>query len=213
MLIRDPVDRLVSHINDNRRRGSKHQRKHTVEELVQNLMKHPARGKMSGFEGALSYQGENLANLLSVFPDPSDVLIIPMESMSTPQTMQGVADAVSDHVGAERWKVFDNHNNKNTNNNNNNSSSSSSNNVLHLNNGNEKANGSSSASSSVQYATLSNATTESLRNFFREDVKLLEKLVGKRFSWSSWVYDENETTNMEDWLVTTPHPSADLEKV
>ena len=84
MLIRDPVDRLVSHINDNRRRGSKHQRKHTVEELVQNLMKHPARGKMSGFEGALSYQGENLANLLSVFPDPSDVLIIPMESMSTP---------------------------------------------------------------------------------------------------------------------------------
>jgi hypothetical protein len=34
MLIRDPVDRLVSHINDNRRRGSKHQRKHTVEELT-----------------------------------------------------------------------------------------------------------------------------------------------------------------------------------
>jgi hypothetical protein len=210
MLIRDPVDRLVSHINDNRRRGGKRQSKRTVEELVQNLMLHPVRGKISGFEGSLSYQGENLANLLSVIPDPSDVLIIPMESMSTPQTMQGVADAVSDHVGAERWKVSDNHNSKNTSSNNN---SSSSNNVLHLNNGNKKSDGNSSASSSNQYATLSNATTESLRNFFRKDVKLLEELVGKRFSWSSWVYDENETTNMEDWLVTTPHPSTDLEKV
>jgi hypothetical protein len=73
-------------------------------------------------------------------------------------------------------EVFDNHNNRNKNNNNNNSG----NNVLHLNNGNKRDdNGNSSVSSSYQYATLSNATTESLRNFFRKDVKLLEKLVGK----------------------------------
>jgi hypothetical protein len=106
MLIQDPVNRLVSYINDNRRRGTANQRKCTVEEQVQTLLLNPRQGKITGLERILSYQGENLATLLSVIPDPSDVPIIPMESMSTPQTIQGVANAVSDHVGAARWRCL-----------------------------------------------------------------------------------------------------------
>ncbi len=169
MLIRDPVDRLVSFLNDQVRRGGS---KMNIEEAAK---------RPSGWGLTLAKQGEALKNLLSVVKDPTQILIIPMESISL--NGQGVIDAIMDFVDGRRWKRNETDG-------------------LHVNNGKE---------GTYNYVTLSPNTTEILRNKFRQDVQLLESLVGKRFSWSSWARHEDTNSTREEkeskseaWLVTSP---------
>ena len=175
MLTRDPVDRIVSHLNDERRRGRRGSSLN-VESTAASLVT-----RRSSLYHQLSFQGLNLKNLLSVVKDPSKILIIPMESLTNDH--QGVIDAVMDHVHAKRYKL-----NKNESDN------------MHLNIGSDD---------SYQYITLSNSTREKLRNKFKQDVLLLEQLVGKRFSWSSWAR-EGDGADYEPWLVTTPNPEINI---
>ena len=93
MLIRDPVERLVSLINDGNRRGGK---KQNVETAARLYVSNPR-----SFPMMLISQGSALNALLSVVKDPNRVLVIPMESMTIDP--QGVIDAVMDHVGGQRW--------------------------------------------------------------------------------------------------------------
>jgi len=171
MLIRDPIDRLVSHLNDDVRRGGK---KFNVNERARFL----AHASPNDLHNKLSYQGLALMNLLKVVDDPSSILIIPMESMTV--NPQGVVDAVMDHVGGDRWRYNARENTK-------------------MNKGNNDG---------YQYVHLKNETRDALRDVFREDVQLLEFLVGRQFSWSSWAAkgeNNNPSSNgSNDWLVTTP---------
>ena len=173
MLIRDPVDRFVSFLNDEVRRfGSRMN--------IEEAAKRP-----SGLGRRLAMQGEALKNLLSVVKDPKQILIIPMESISL--NAEGVIDAIMDHVDGRRWKR--------------NETEVMNPNSLKVNVG----------STDDKYVTLSQNTTEILRNKFRQDVQLLESLVGKRFSWSSWARNEDanstgeeEEAKNEAWLVASP---------
>ena len=174
MLIRDPVDRLVSFLNDEVRRGGS---KMNIEQTAK---------RPSGLGLRLAKQGEALKNLLSVVKDPKQILIIPMESISL--NAEGVIDAIMDFVGGRRWKL--------------NETETANTNSLKLNAG---------RTDTYKYVTLSQNTTEMLRNKFREDVQLLESLVGKQFPWSSWARNEDnnstgvgEEPNNETWLVTSP---------
>eukprot|EP00573_Skeletonema_grethae_P004538 CAMPEP_0201697530 /NCGR_PEP_ID=MMETSP0578-20130828/11367_1 /ASSEMBLY_ACC=CAM_ASM_000663 /TAXON_ID=267565 /ORGANISM="Skeletonema grethea, Strain CCMP 1804" /LENGTH=373 /DNA_ID=CAMNT_0048183719 /DNA_START=194 /DNA_END=1316 /DNA_ORIENTATION=- len=175
MLIRDPVDRYVSFLNDSVRRGGS---KMNIEDAAKN--------KRSGFGMNLVRQGAQLKTLLSVVKDPKQILIIPMESISL--NAEGVIDAVMDHVEGRRWKR---------------------NETEARNPGSVKMN--VGTTDKYKYVTVSDNTTEILRNEFRQDVLLLESLVGKRFSWSSWARKdddnsagENEEQESEFWLVTSP---------
>ena len=69
------------------------------------------------------------------------------------------------------------------------------------------------ASHTGKYATLTNATRDALREKFREDVILLESLVGKTFAWSSWAHRSNEASEEEknDWLATIPSPQNNIQ--
>ncbi len=173
MLIRDPIDRLVSHLNDYVRREG---RKMNVEKYAKRLAK---LSPIDLPEGDLSYQGRALQALLSVVKDPSRVLIIPTESMR--MDLQGVFDAIMDHVNGNRFLIDPTHG----------------------------ANANAGNTSNFTYATLSDETTDSLRNEFRQDVLLLENLVGKRFSWSSWARKLKEEDDI-DWLVTVPNPQIEF---
>mmetsp|Transcript_6885 Transcript_6885/g.10040 ORF Transcript_6885/g.10040 Transcript_6885/m.10040 type:complete len:113 (-) Transcript_6885:134-472(-) len=109
-----------------------------------------------------------------------------MESISL--NAEGVIDAVMDHVEGRRWKR---------------------NETEARNPGSVKMN--VGTTDKYKYVTVSDNTTEILRNEFRQDVLLLESLVGKRFSWSSWARKdddnsagENEEQESEFWLVTSP---------
>ena len=166
MLIRDPVDRYVSFLNDEVRRGGS---KMNIENT--------ARNKFGGLGMTLARQGAALKNLLSVIKDQKQILIIPMESISI--NADGVIDAIMDHVGGRRWKR----------------------------NETEGVKMNMGSTGNYQYVTLSHNTTEILRNKLRQDVLLLESLVGKRFSWSSWARNDHmNTTSTEEeaWLVTSP---------
>lgn len=175
MLIRDPVDRYVSFLNDSvRRMGSK-----------MNI-EVAAKIKHSNFGINLVRQGAQLKTLLSVVKDPKQILIIPMESISI--NAEGVIDAVMDHVEGRRWKR----------------------NETEVRNPDSVKMNVGSADK-YKYVTVSDNTTEILRNEFRQDVLLLESLVGKRFSWSSWARrddnnsaGENDEQESELWLVTSP---------
>lgn len=175
VLIRDPVDRYVSFLNDSVRRGGS---KMNIEDAAKN--------KRSSFANNLVRQGAQLKTLLSVVKDPKQILIIPMESISI--NAEGVIDAVMDHVEGRRWKR---------------------NETEVRDPGSVKVNVGST--DKYKYVTVSDNTTEILRNEFRQDVLLLESLVGKRFSWSSWARKgdnnsagEDEEQESEFWLVTSP---------
>ncbi len=172
MLVRDPVDRLVSFFNDQVRRGG---RRMDIEQVCADAANNPRR------ISALVYQGQALQNLLSVVKDKHKILIIPMESMTIDS--QGVVDAVMDHLGGKRW-------------------------IYNTTDGMEKINRGdvqSKKNKDYKYTTLSNRTTEALRDVLRDDVLLLERLVGKRFSWSSWAHNETGYVDEDvNWLVTTP---------
>jgi len=176
MPIRDPVDRIVSDLNEGiRRRGAKYDLEEKAKEV--------ARGNIHRRDRAVWFQGTALQNLLSVVTDPRRVLIVPLESMSW--DMQGVIDDIMDHIGAERWKV--------------NETSDG-----HMNAGRGKE--------QAGYVGITNATRDLLRVVFRDDVLLLESLVGRQFAWSSWARDGE--TKEEDrggyWRTATPHPRMDV---
>ena len=62
---------------------------------------------------------------------------------------------------------------------------------VHLNNGHNGKH---------EYHEISNSTTQAFRDEFRKDVQLLERLVGKRFPWSSWAVDQdNINENLLDF--------------
>ena len=175
MLVRDPVDRYISFLNDSVRRGGSRM---NIEESAK---------LRSGPGISLVKQGVQLKNLLSVVKDPKQILVIPMESLSL--NAEGVIDAIMDHVEGRRWKR---------------------NETEVKNPGSMKMNVGST--DKYKYVHLSYNTTEMLRNEFRQDALLLESLVGKRFSWSSWARKDddsnsaggNEEQKGEFWLVTSP---------
>ncbi len=201
MLIRDPIDRLVSHLNDDVRRGG---RQFVVDKqagaFAKTWSRATAKSKNNNLRGSsmslnlysrLSLQGHALKNLLDVVKDPSMILIVPMESMKI--NPQGVVDAVMDHVGGDRWSYDEKEDTV-------------------LNRGN--------STEGYKYQYLSDGTRDALRDIFREDVQLLESLVGKNFSWSSWAYstpgaasgNANGIANRaNDWLVTTPNVQGTLQ--
>ena len=172
MLIRDPVDRFVSLLNDQVRRGGSRM---NIEDAARK------QASSNNFGMTLVKQGAALKNLLSVVKDHKRILIIPMESISV--NAEGVIDSIMDHVGGQRWKRNETDGVK-------------------MNVG----------SNTNKYINLSHNTTEILRNSLRQDVQLLESLVGKRFLWSSWARKNNDDTTgevekeqkSEAWLVTTP---------
>ena len=179
MLIRDPVDRLVSHMNDEVRRGGQ---KFKVAQKAEAMVKHRASFGFylkTSLRVRLSAYGIALQNLLEVVEDPNKVLIIPMESLTNDP--QDVLNNIMDHIGGSHWELSDMN--------------------VHANNGVENK-------KNVTYQKLPDKTTDALRSMFRSDVLLLEKIVGKRFSWSSWAHknDENEaeTTEFEPWLTARP---------
>jgi len=172
-LVRDPVDRITSLLNDSVRRGGS---KIDIEQAAANAAKNnPLRIHMRN----LFYQGEALKNLLSVV-QKEQILVIPMESMSTDP--QGVVNAVMDHIGGDRLDLP--HTSKSK--------------------VDMKMNVGDNPTSTYKYIKLSNKTTQALRDKLREDVLLLEKLVGKRFVWSSWARDNEGDVMNTSWLTTTP---------
>ncbi len=175
MLVRDPVDRYTSFLNDSVRRGG-------------SRMNIEDRAKLRSGPGiSLVKQGVQLKTLLSVVKDPKQILVIPMESLSL--NAEGVIDAIMDHVEGRRWKR--------------NETEVRNPDSMKMNVG---------STDKYKYVDLSYNTTEMLRNEFRQDVLLLESLVGKRFSWSSWARKDdashsaggNEEQKGEFWLVTSP---------
>jgi len=111
MLIRDPVDRLVSHVNDDKRRGFRKDIKN-VEEFVKNNM---IANEGLSLHTLLSRQGSALKNLLSLVEDPERVIIVPIESLK--KDAQGVIDSIMDRVGADKYVLdqkSDTHINKGT---------------------------------------------------------------------------------------------------
>ena len=93
--------------------------------------------------------------------------------------VQNIVNAVMDHVGGDRFQYDAKKNTK-------------------VNSGTSRGH---------TYQHLTNGTRDALRGIFREDVRLLERLVGKKFSWSSWANDNDGANDdgMSDWLVTTPN--------
>ena len=95
--------------------------------------------------------------------------------------MQAVIDGVMDHFGGRRWPV-----NKEA--------------EVQMNNGWGKP-------EKYEYKTITNSTRDKLRAKLRDDVILLESLVSKNFSWSSWAYGESDNVDgrtRQDWLLTRP---------
>ncbi len=199
MIIRDPVDRLVSHLNDDVH--IKHRRINIEDEakaLAKSQLSSKTRGasinilhdlavqklplglsRKSDVHVQQSLQGLALKNLLSVVKDPKKILIIPTES--TLFDTQGVVNAIMDHVNGERWNVTkDGHSFKE-----------------------------GGSTPNYEYTPVSDETRDALRNVFRKDVQLLEKLVGRHFSWSSWArdnkgFDEYDVYDSTAWLTATP---------
>ena len=180
MLIRDPVDRLVSHINDEVRRGGK---KFKVAQKVEAIVKRKSSFEFyvkTSLRVRLSAYGTALQNLLQVVKDPNKVLIIPMESLTNDP--QEVLNNIMDHIEGRHWELSDMN--------------------VHANSGVKNK-------QNVTYQTLTDNIRDELRTMFRKDVLLLEQIIGKRFSWSSWAHendenDEVETKELKHWLTSKP---------
>jgi len=93
MLVRDPVDRIVSHLNDDCRRGGNCA---NIETRVRELLQ-----RRSGVRWELSQFGALLRVLLEAVP-PSRVLIVRTEALSA--SSQDITDSVLAFVGATRNK-------------------------------------------------------------------------------------------------------------
>lgn len=154
MLVRNPIDRLVSHLNDQYgwRGGSAKLPEGFIDKVAKKMAKQQVSRKAGDVFG-LSLFGRNLRNLLQVVNDPKQVLVIQMDAMK--RDPQQVMDNVMDHIGGHRMKRVD---------------------AIHANNGKSKG--------VYEYQFVSDETTEELQEIFTNDVKLLESLLGRTFPWS-----------------------------
>jgi hypothetical protein len=162
MLVRDPMDRLVSHLND------QHGWRGRNRSLPDGFMDQAARKLLQQAASPtiqLSMFGQNLQSLLQVVKDPRQILVIQTDALK--RNAQQVVDDVMEHIGGKR-KMVD---------------------TIHANNGKQK--------NGYEYQTISNETRLELQKMFDGDVKLLEALLGKTFSWS-WT---NATTDTS-WLTS-----------
>ena len=166
MLVRNPIDRLVSHLNDQYgwRGGGKKLPKGFIDRVAKKMAKQVS-GRASNGVVDLSLFGRNLRNLLKVVNDPKQVLIIQTDAMK--RDPQQVMDNVMDHIGGHRMEQVD---------------------VVHANNGKSKGD--------YEYQFVSDETKEELQQLFTSDVKLLESLLGRTFAWSwtnSTVVDQDSS--------------------
>lgn len=214
MLIRDPVDRLVSHLNQIRL--STGQNYLTVEDRAKSLLKSlwdnqdlcGASYNKLPLQIKASLYGCNLENWLQVFAPfyssskiVENMLIIPIESLS--RDPENLIKVIREHIGnnlghddSNSWSLLS-------------SSSTKQQEQLNVNKSNER------------YQTISDTTRDRWRNIFRKDVLKLERLIGKRFVWSHWahqVYDDIDNRSgdirdsevveyheeKEEWLVANP---------
>ena len=199
MLIRNPVDRLVSHINDVRRGPTV-----DVEEVAKKLLKRNVGwdgmndsntqnlrdrngnhnllrdrlierkfdhiSQISRSHWELSLYGENLRNLLTVVPS-SQVLVVQTEALS--RNAQETMNNILSFIGANKSKKVK---------------------TLHENQLHDR----------TSYKTISPELRLELEAAFRADhVLLLQLLRGKTFAWS-WVADGSNSSAVDDWLTTTP---------
>lgn len=161
VLIRDPIERLISHLNDERKRSGA---KYNVEDRIKMLLRNK---KQQFMEIRLSMYGKNLQNLLTAFSkvqqqqEEKNILIVRTETLNATHT-QDVFDAINDHIGAKR-RVVEKVNRAN---------SSNTTSRIHP--------------DYVYQGTISEQTRDALKELFYSDIELLEKLVGRRFPWS-WV--------------------------
>lgn len=94
MLVRDPVNRIVSHLNDDHRRGGGTS---DVDSAARRLLKNPR-----DWRWRLSEYGANLRAALQ-YASPSQMLIVRSESLGT--HAQAITDAVLKHFDAKKPKV------------------------------------------------------------------------------------------------------------
>jgi hypothetical protein len=165
MLVRDPTDRLVSELNDSiRRQGAKFDVEIYAKSLLQKLTNPTSTTTRKTASGSAlisrSMYGRNLQTLLSVIPDPNKILIIRMDNAFNETNVQETFDVINDHIGSHRRKV---------------------NKVTHANSGHTT----SKKKSEYVYSTLSDSTRKGYEDFFRSDVDLLERLVGRKLPWST----------------------------
>jgi hypothetical protein len=154
MLVRNPIDRLVSHLNDRYgwRGGGAKLPEGFIDKVAKKMAKQVVSGRADDVFG-LSLFGRNLRNLLQVVNDPKQVLVIPMDAMKRdPQQVMG---NVMDHIGGHRMQRVD---------------------AIHANNGKSKG--------VYEYQFVSDETKKELQEIFTNDVKLLESLLGRTFPWS-----------------------------
>lgn len=146
MLIRDPIDRLISHLNDNFRRRNE---QFNITERVLAI-----RNTTKSVEWRLSLFGESLKNYFHSGLKREHILIIPMIGLS--KNAQGVINAIMDFIGGDHKYVQNLHVNK----------------------------GSKETWSNVAYQKINDTVRHVLKEDFREDVKLLQELVGYPIPWA-----------------------------
>jgi hypothetical protein len=154
MLVRNPIDRLVSHLNDRYgwRGGGAKLPEGFIDKVAKKMAKQVVSGRADDVFG-LSLFGRNLRNLLQVVNDPKQVLVIPMDAMKRdPQQVMG---NVMDHIGGHRMQRVD---------------------AIHANNGKSKG--------VYEYQFVSDETKKELQEIITNDVKLLESFLGRTFPWS-----------------------------
>jgi hypothetical protein len=100
MLIRDPVDRLVSHLND--QHGWRGRRRSLPDGFIDGAARRLLQQR-SSLTVQLSMFGQNLQSLLQVVRDPRQVLVIQTDSMK--RNAQQVVDDVMHHIGGSKKLV------------------------------------------------------------------------------------------------------------
>jgi hypothetical protein len=215
--IRDPVDRLVSHLNNDKRRGGKTNL--NVQEFAHNLALQATSSSSSSQHIRKSLQGKSLQNLLSVVKNPSkQILVIPMISLEI--NLQSSVDKIMDFIGGQRWKLNYISSNTSTNTDTDNSNTNTNTNTTATTVREHKGTG---RNDWYKYETITNETRNLLRTIFIDDVLLLERLLfgdisdtsRKKLPWSSWAHNTHNTKEENDdgdgdggdtnWLVTTPY--------
>lgn len=99
MLVRNPIDRMISHLNDNRLRFGQ---KINVQQSIKSAAKKSSRDPLL----FLSKFGEALENLLKVVKNRSQILVILSEAMHEDNDVQKTFDAINDHIGSKRRKLM-----------------------------------------------------------------------------------------------------------
>jgi hypothetical protein len=100
MLVRDPMDRLVSHLNDQHgwRGRSRSLPDGFMDQAARKLLQQAASPTIQ-----LSMFGQNLQSLLQVVKDPRQILVIQTDALK--RNAQQVVDDVMEHIGGKRKMV------------------------------------------------------------------------------------------------------------